>query len=191
MSTDYQREIDKALLMHDRLERALYVVGLWTELLHDAGITPVVVGGAAVEFYTFGAYMTYDIDLVAPGRTEALAKLETLGFERTETLRHWYHPHLAMVIEIPAEQLVGSEEHIVRVEVGPYVAHVIGVEDLILDRLRAYVHWKSSADGEWARRLALLHSEAIDWTYLNKTAADEALLDALNEMLAQNDERNG
>ncbi|WP_157404568.1 hypothetical protein [Shouchella shacheensis] len=26
---------------------------------------------------------------------------------------------------------------------------VIGVEDIILDRLRACVHWKSSSDCEW------------------------------------------
>jgi len=35
---------------------------------------------------------------------------------------------------------------------------VIGLEDLLLDRLRAAVHWQSPEDRRWARRLVLLHA---------------------------------
>lgn len=50
---------------------------------------------------------------------------------------------------------------------------VIGIEDLLLDRIRAAVHWKSDEDRRWARRLALLHAPTIDWSYLRtKTATD-------------------
>lgn len=139
MSRDYSHEIEQALGIQDRLQRALHVVGLWTKLLKSKGIRPVVVGGTAVEFYTFGAYMTYDVDLVCAERDEALAQLELLGFERSASMRHWYHEALAMVVEIPDDQLVGSYERVAHVQVGPYLAYVIGIEDLILDRIRAYV----------------------------------------------------
>lgn len=183
MSTDYERAIKAALDIQDKLERALYVVGVWTESLRSEGIRPIIVGGTAVEFYSFGAYMTYDIDLVCDGRAEALAKLGQLGFEQTDSLRHWYHETLGIVIEIPDERLAGSEEHVVEVQVGSFTAYVIGIEDLVLDRLRAYVHWRSTQDGEWARRLVQLHRESMDWPYLNETAKSEGLSDTLNGLI--------
>lgn len=60
---------------------------------------------------------------------------------------------------------------------------ILGIEDLILDRLSAWVHGTSEEDGRWARRLALLHSDKLDWDYLRtRTAgvpADERALAAL------------
>lgn len=130
--------------------------------------------------------MTYDVDLVCANRDEALVQLEALGFEQSPSPRHWYHEKLAMVVEIPDDQLAGSIERIARVEVGPYSAYVIGIEDLILDRLRAFVHWESTQDGEWAKRLLSLHQQAIDWPYLEKMASAE---DALSGALKQLDPR--
>ena len=43
---------------------------------------------------------------------------------------------------------------------------IIGVEDLLIDRLRAWVHWKSDEDGRWTRRLAQLYAQRMDWRYL-------------------------
>lgn len=182
MSINHNHEIETALSIPDRLQRALHVVGLWTERLKSEGIRPIIVGGTAVEFYTFGAYMTYDIDLVCANRHEALVQLKALGFEQSPSPRHWYHEKLAMVIEIPDDQLAGSVERIARVEVGPYSAYVIGIEDLVLDRLRAYVHWASPQDGEWAKRLLSLHQQAIDWPYLVEMAsAEDGLYAALRK----------
>jgi len=54
-----------------------------------------------------------------------------------------------VVIEVPDRQLAGSMDKVIRLDLGDvgYV-FVIGVEDLILDRLRACVYWKSSVDCE-------------------------------------------
>ena len=46
----------------DLLERALKLSGLLTTLFREQGISLVVVGGSAVEFYTEGRYMSGDID---------------------------------------------------------------------------------------------------------------------------------
>ena len=59
-------------------------------------------------------------------------------------------------------------------------ATVIGIEDLLIDRLRAWVRWSSAEDGRWARRLAALHADRIDWSYLReKTDAIAEERDAL------------
>ena len=55
-------------------------------------------------------------------------------------------------------------------------------EDLIMDRLRGYVHWQSMSDGEWAGRLIALHEASIGWEYLNCQAEKEGLLEALESV---------
>lgn len=175
MSTDHHDEIEKAAKIADRLERALFIVAVWTEALKDRDIRPIIVGGTAVEFYSFGAYMTYDIDLVCSNRREALDQLEDLGFERSASLRHWYHETLSLVVEIPDDTLAGSLDRVTEVEIDGLTAYVIGIEDLVLDRLRAYVHWQSESDGEWVTRLLTLHGEDVDWEYLSEAAEKEAL----------------
>ncbi|MCL5780654.1 MAG: hypothetical protein M1119_07060 [Firmicutes bacterium] len=64
------------------------------------------------------------------------------------------------------------KEKIVTVEEG-YHIYVIGIEDLILDRVRAAVYWKSSADREWAFLLIISQMEEIDFNYLEKEAKKE------------------
>ena len=45
------------------------------------------------------------------------------------------------------------------------------IEDLLIDRLRAWVHWRSDEDGRWTRRLAALHRHRIDWRYVRERTA--------------------
>ena len=42
------------------------------------------------------------------------------------------------------------------------------MEDLLLDRLRAWVRWNSDEDGRWTRRLAHLYAHRLDWRYLRQ-----------------------
>ena len=59
------------------------------------------------------------------------------------------------------------------------VVYIIGVEDLIIDRLDAYVHWDSTDDGNWAQELLALYQQDIDWTYLKTRAQAEGVIEAL------------
>ena len=51
------------------------------------------------------------------------------------------HADLDVAIEIPDDVLAGSEEKITQVEIEGLNVYIIGVEDLIIDRGNAYVHW--------------------------------------------------
>ena len=149
----------------------------------------VIVGGNALEFYTLGAYATVDVDLVSTRRTEIGNLLESWGFDQMG--RHWHHVGLDIAIEIPDDVLAGSEDKVTRVEIEDLTVYIIGVEDLIIDRLDAYVHWDSTDDGNWAQELMALYLQDIDWTYLKTRAQTEGVLEALIAFRNQAEEDRG
>ncbi len=47
---------------------------------------------------------------------------------------------------------------------------IIGIEDLVIDRLNAFKHWKSEIDGEMVELLIRRYRNDLDWSYLEKKA---------------------
>lgn len=175
--------LDKLKELKDRRDRTIYFVAILTEALKDYGVTPVLVGGGALEFYTQGNYMTLDIDLVINGREQAKEVLESMGFERLPGRRSWYNEEMELSVEIPDYVLAGSKELVTVVDLGGGLqAYIIGVEDLIIDRLNAYKYWKSLSDGEWATALLLIHFNEVDMSYLVSRAEEDGIIDVLNEI---------
>ncbi|HET7577912.1 MAG TPA: DUF6036 family nucleotidyltransferase [Bacillales bacterium] len=155
----------------DKFQSLLFTASLLTEVFEGIGLKPVVVGGFAVEIYTRNHYTTYDIDFVMSGYEQAGEILQKLGFIKEG--RTWYHEKLDTVIEIPDNFLAGDEQKVANVEVrNGMKINVIGIEDLIIDRLQACVHWKSGEDCEWAERLFVTHEERLDLDYLKKQAKE-------------------
>ena len=67
---------------------ALGLLGKAMENMRLRGLTsPILVGGAAVEFYTGGAVTTGDFDFVTPLQDEFFQELENVGFRRPERSR--------------------------------------------------------------------------------------------------------
>lgn len=165
----------------DPLTKRLLFMGLLTKELKQDKVRPIIVGGNAVEFYTAGGYATGDIDVVAP--SEPLDKiLKRWGFEKEG--RHWINEELGIAIEAPAFSLDSQEQYdmIYEVEIDGLFVYIIGIEDLIVDRLAAYVYWKSSDDKFWAKELIVLHLDEIYWNYLEKRAKEEEVITALIEL---------
>jgi len=161
----------------DTLERRLTFVGLLSQGVEALGWpVPVVVGGHAVEFYTAGGYTTVDIDLA--GASEPIAQvLDAWGFAREG--RHWYDDELGLVVEVPGSPLAADEAaHTVTLRVGRTSARIIGIEDLIIDRLAACKHWRHTESCEWAARL-LAVADDLDEVYLRRRAAEEDVDDVL------------
>ncbi|MFE6077653.1 hypothetical protein ACFVQB_24615 [Paenibacillus sp. NPDC057886] len=67
---------------------------------------------------------------------------------------------LDIPIEIPSDTLEGY-------------CYVIGIDDLIWDRLRASEYWSDARSLEWARYLIYSQFESIDLTYMREVAAKE------------------
>lgn len=167
----------------DQLERRLRFVAVLTAACVARGWQPpVVVGGHALEVYTGGGYATVDIDLVS--MSEPLeAILGEWGFERSG--RHWIDAPLGLVVEAPGSRLdPGEREHLTAVRTESGTAYLIGIENLIIDRLNSCVHWSVDDDCVYAQALLLEHSERLDLPYLRERAAAERVAERLAEIEA-------
>ncbi|MGM0689504.1 MAG: hypothetical protein ACQESO_07970 [Bacillota bacterium] len=175
----------KGLKGKERFQIMIETVSSLTKLLEPHFITPIIVGGLAVEIYTRGQYTTVDIDLVMQRRDLADEILSELGFIKEG--RHWFNPELLVAIEIPGNVLEGADSNRVtklRLQNGRYI-YVIGIEDIILDRLRACIHWNSTSDCEWGLRMLKVHYETLDIDYMKNMAEidHESSLEKLREWL--------
>jgi len=153
------------------LARQLLMTGLITRRLAEKGKpAPVLIGGLALSYYTREVYFTADIDLAYADREALDEVLGELGFAKKG--RYWVHSGLDIAVEAPASGLAGEEAQRETVELDAGLSCVvIGLEDLIIDRLNACKHWKSEVDCEMTELLIARYGKEIDWAYLEKRAA--------------------
>jgi len=166
------------------LKRQLLMLACITKELRERGKpAPVLIGGCALAYYSREVYFTADIDLAYADR-EALGEvLVDLGFVADG--RFWVHHDLQLVVEAPASSLPGEDapREIVEFEDGLECC-VIGIEDLLIDRMNACKHWKSTTDCEMVELLVRQFAEEIDWEYLLLRASSpvNATLEDLREL---------
>lgn len=168
----------------DMHRRRLLLTGYITNQLKPHNLIPIIVGGQAVELYTFQDYATLDLDLIVANRSFIPNILEPLGFHKALGARHWINDELDLAIEIPDDVLAGDLKRLLEIEIDDFSVYVIGVEDLIIDRLNAYVHWRSVSDYEQALKIYLNHHDQIDHNYLSKQANDNTVHEGLQRLNA-------
>lgn len=167
----------------DPNRRTVAFLAWLTKEAQNAGVPPpVLVGGAAVAYYTGGCYISGDIDMVAPRTDLIFDILKKNGFERDG--RYWFKG--PVVAEFPSSELAGSYD-IFELPNGS-VIRVISIEDLIADRLAAAKFWRSEKDRQWAE--VLLHTATLDIKRLRERTQIDDTADLLKELL-QGDERRG
>jgi len=69
--------------------------------------------------------------------------------------------------------------------------YIIGLEDLIIDRLNGYVHWKWEDDRRWVKRLLSLHAQEINKEYLFSRAREQKTEEALAKIYQEMEEDQG
>jgi hypothetical protein len=113
-----------------------------------------VIGGSAVEFYTTGGYASADLDLVMLHPEDADRVLGASGFERRG--RYWSLPDTDLLVEFPGQTLTyapGAYDRLTEVEMGDgLAATIIGIEDILIDRLYAAVSERRANDRRWRWR---------------------------------------
>jgi hypothetical protein len=107
---------------------------------------PILVGGAAVEFYTGGAIASGDFDVITAVQDELERVLLQKGFVRPSgpgvLLRGLHHPDLGIGVEVVSGQLfdgASDKERIRVVPIGGSQIRLPPVEDMIADRMGQYV----------------------------------------------------
>lgn len=180
VTPDLVSRLAEAAAIADPLKRRLFVVGVITAALAPGGVRPVLIGGGAVEYYTFGGYATKDIDLAVSDHQLLAEVMAGLGFQRQG--RFWLREDLDALVEAPASDLAGEEAPLTIVETGGLNCYILGIEDLIIDRLNGYVHWHWQDDRRWVERLIELHGPMLDWAYLRRRAVSEQTSVAMTEI---------
>lgn len=152
------------------LKRQLLTVGLISKLLEERGKSaPIVIGGLALSYYTREVYFTADIDLSYSDRKALDEVLKEIDFRKKG--RYWVNEDLKIAVEVPAGVLVGEESPVELVELRSGLeCRIIGLEDLIVDRLNACKHWESRVDCEMVELLVTKYRVDLDWVYLRKRA---------------------
>jgi predicted nucleotidyltransferase len=166
-----QNILEKVKNTESPLRRQLLMVALITMLLEEKGKSlPIIIGGCALSYYSREVYFTSDVDLACADREALNTVLTDIGFEKRG--RYWVNEGLKMAIEAPASTLIGEDSPIEIVEVGEGLqCRIIGIEDLIIDRMNAFKHWKSEMDGEMVELLVQRYRNELDWAYLERKAA--------------------
>ncbi len=154
-----------------------------SEAMSEKGFQrPILVGGAAAEFYSQSAINTGDFDICTPRQDALEDEMQKLGFVRPSgaglSTRGWIHPKLKLGFEVVADTpLDGAfdRDKLAMVDMardGAFV--VISVEDLIADRMGQY------ASGTAADRIGQAHALFnlqlnLDREYLDRRIKEETL----------------
>jgi hypothetical protein len=135
-------------------------------MLH--GIEVVLVGGLAVEIYTDNDYLTLDIDMVNTNYQKP-QRLHTamagLGFYKQG--RIYVNDTTSITVEFPSGPLSIGDELINKTtffQVTHGAIPILMVDDVIKDRLAAFIHWRDRQSLIQAVAVALKHQrEPIDF----------------------------
>ncbi len=151
----------------------------WIQGQPGGGEVPILVGGAAVELFTGGAYRTGDLDFVGRISPEAGLRLRKHGFRRAG--RHWIRDEGEIFIELPAATL-DPDEMAVDLRRGEVVVRVIAPEDLVIDRLAAWQFWESAEDA--VNAFLIWRANDLDRSRLEARAERREVLAALRSLEA-------
>jgi hypothetical protein len=175
-------------LAPDLLDRSVRVIGVLDEALRPLNVSPVLVGGMAVLFWTSDeAFATRDIDLVMDEPPEADEVLRALGFKLAPDHRHWELPNRDVLIELPSRHLPdGATVEVVRLDGGRSV-RVLSKVDVAIVRLEELAI--GPRDDITLQALALINRvEQSERPRLHERARQVNVADLLNRLLPVADE---
>lgn len=135
--------------------------------LEGAGISTVLVGGAAVSAHTGGAHRTRNLDLVPDDfqRSKIPDVLRRLKFtaRRTRDFVHPECPHLSIRFPMGPVEVGGlSPIEPDKMEIEGRRLHLLSPTDAVKDRLASYIHWRSQPFFDQALLICQHQPERVD-----------------------------
>lgn len=135
-----------------------------------------------MEYWSGSAVSTGDFDLCSPVQSDLEAILQRHGFIRPSgpgsATRGWVHPDLALGFEVvgstPLDGLVPRERILLIEDFAPGTSFaILGVEDLIADRMGQYASGTAPDRIEQAKLLYQLYP-SLDYAYLEQRIRQES-----------------
>ncbi|MES2135797.1 MAG: hypothetical protein V4502_01890 [Pseudomonadota bacterium] len=164
-------------------EAALRLFAQMSEGMATRGLPrPILVGGAAAEFWSTSALATGDFDICTPVQPELEEEMQRFGFVRPSgagaLTRGWVHPELKLGFEVVANapmdgKVDAAHVRLVRPIGESALFRIISVEDLIADRMGQYASGTARDRLDQARILLALHPDA-DLAYLDRRIREES-----------------
>jgi hypothetical protein len=167
----------KALALPDGPRKTAAIVA-WIQGLYESK-PPILVGGAAVELYTGGAYTTGDLDFVGDVPDSVAKALAKAGFERKG--RHWIRDEGEIYLEFPGSAIQQYEKTSL-LDVGGTRVVTLSAEDMIIDRLAAWQFWRSTTDGASAFLIRRSQKDRLDRRRLRDLAGRRKVRRALERL---------
>jgi hypothetical protein len=180
----YRPEFEAALRLFARVSEAMKARGLQR---------PILVGGAAAEFYSMSALSTGDFDMCTVSQGALEEEMRRLGFIKPsgagQSLKGWIHPALKLGFETVADvPMDGNFDRDTLVLVDDFAEDglfvVISVEDLIADRMGQYASGTAKDRLDQAKTLFSLQTD-LDRGYLEHRIREETFGDYGIEALEQ------
>lgn len=161
----------------------------WVQGLYRSNAQkPVLVGGSAVELFTGGAYVTGDLDFA--GLVPSYVHKALTKFHFVRQGRHWIHEEGRIFLEFPSTTLAPGERSESRT-FGSHSILIVSPEDLVVDRLSAWVHWRSAVDGVNAYLLYRALHEEMDIDRLEQRCLEADVSEALDAVRHLFEENKG
>ena len=146
---------------------------------------PILVGGAAAEFYSQSAINTGDFDLCTPRQDALEEEMQKAGFVKPsgpgQMTKGWIHPQLRLGFEVVADfPMDGGYDRKTLMLIenftdeGAFV--LLSVEDLIADRMGQYASGTAQDRLQQAQTLYRLHP-SLDKVYLDRRIREETIND--------------
>jgi hypothetical protein len=152
--------------------------------------TPILVGGAAAEFYTGGAITTGDFDFVTAYRDEFFQELEAVGFRRAgpaQIQRALFHPSSGLSVEVVGGALMDGRadpSRVLTVRFSDGDLRIVSVEDMIADRVGQALAGPRIDPRMRDQAVALYRlAGGIDRAYLDRRIAQDSVDQATVETL--------
>ncbi|TMI69848.1 hypothetical protein E6H11_05810 [Candidatus Bathyarchaeota archaeon] len=158
----------------NELRKKMLLLGYVTSRVEKKKESVFLVGGQAVETYTAGQFTSGDIDVATSDSPSTEKVLKSLGFRQIGVI--WFNEKLGVAFDIVGDF---APERPRTLKVGPYKTRIVGVEELILDRLSAAKFWNIPADYEKAKVLYDNFEKQLDKDYLREIAKKKKVDDLL------------
>ena len=131
-----------------------------------------------------------DIDIICEESIKNIdSVLSPLGFKREG--KYWTLEDNNIAIEVHSGPLAGSWDKVNEVQIEGMKAYIIGIEDIIIDRLNRYKYWNVKKDKEWIMAMIYVNFEEIDKDYIFNKAEKEGTKKELMEFMKKIKEKLG